>query len=774
MKPPFRGPGCALFVVALALVWFGSPARAQCDSPRLVEGSTTRITSMLGWHGGEWLGEYQGRPSRWNGAAWEVLPGFPRDAEVFRVHDWNGGLIVAGRFEGAAGPLSVRFWNGSVLARMGGDILPLPSGFIEHQGELYASAPNTAAPFLHWTGAAWEPVAGVGDRPDGVSFMAECNGVLYLATSTTIRTYQDGEFAIVASVSDGYIRIVTPSDEGLIVGGTFSRAGGAFMRGLALWDGAAWRPWDGGVDFRDQTLQGIAVLRGVVHMAGSFFRPANAAVLVRTPDGRWEADTAFAQASSAQASPTDLMITTSDGRYFGSPGRWSRFDSPMLNGDVADLAVLNGELYASGTFTAFGNVALNRLARRGPFGWEATGEGLDQPPSALAAYGGTLYAAGIFALPGVPDVVRLVRMDGAGWTPISVSGGPLNALAVFGGELLLGGSITAVEGVPVQWLGAWNGRTARAFPGAFNGQVSMCKVVNGELYAGGAFRYEGARLFNRIARWDGSQWQPLGSGLDGVPGDAAWYNGRLYVCGGFRTAGGVSSFGIAAWDGSQWTAFPRAFHASSALRELEVFDGRLWIAGMLYDPNREPRTMPAASWDGAQLRFYGAGSGFCLEQCGGDLHIGAVAQPSPYTRLGCPCEAPRIDAITGVAGARGEPATLEVVASSASPVRYQWRRNGVDIPLATGPTLSVDRGFIGPDAGFDCLVLNPCGSSRAGPILVRECLADFSGDGFLDWVDFAAFWDAFEAGSHAADLNGDAFVDFFDVIGMYDLFERGC
>ncbi len=60
----------------------------------------------------------------------------------------------------------------------------------------------------------------------------------------------------------------------------------------------------------------------------------------------------------------------------------------------------------------------------------------------------------------------------------------------------------------------------------------------------------------------------------------------------------------------------------------------------------------------------------------------------------------------------------------------------------------------------------------------RPCRADFNGDCFLDFFDFAAYVECFETGQcppgRTADFNGDGFVDFFDLDRFVAEFERGC
>jgi len=73
-------------------------------------------------------------------------------------------------------------------------------------------------------------------------------------------------------------------------------------------------------------------------------------------------------------------------------------------------------------------------------------------------------------------------------------------------------------------------------------------------YAGGTLTAVGGMPVNFIAKWDGSAWSALGSGMDYVVGALAVSGTSLYVGGEFTTAGGVQANYIAKWDGSAWSA----------------------------------------------------------------------------------------------------------------------------------------------------------------------------------------------------------------------------
>jgi hypothetical protein len=79
-----------------------------------------------------------------------------------------------------------------------------------------------------------------------------------------------------------------------------------------------------------------------------------------------------------------------------------------------------------------------------------------------------------------------------------------------------------------------------------------------------------------------------------------------------------------------------------------------------------------------------------------------------------------------------------------------------------------------PGFATDALGLDSITVTAASP----ACPADFNGDGFLDFFDYADFVDCFESGicppGTSADFNADGFADFFDYDAFLSAFERGC
>ncbi len=375
-----------------ALAWAWSGAAGQCDLRRTVEGDPNDLHGIIEWFNGEWLAvQDDGTAVRWNGAAWTPLPSFPA-LNLGGAVRWHGGLVISGRFGvDALAVGGVRFWDGSTLSRMGPDMTAPPLVFAELNGELYGNAPVGGEPLVRWTGAQWEPVLGVGERPERADLLTVSGGEIYMGSTSMpdLWGYRDGVYRRVAAMNGARLRDMRAVEGGVLVAGVAGQTPPIPLH-VALWNGASWESWDGGLAVANSAS--IFDIRGVVHLVGDFGRPAVAAVMVRTPDGGWAPDAEFASGFDAHASTTDLVITTAlDGYRFGGPGRWSTLRGPMLDGAVYRLAQVDGGLYAGGTFTHFGDQAVNRVARRTEFGWAPLGDGLTQAPTAMA---GSLRIAG--------------------------------------------------------------------------------------------------------------------------------------------------------------------------------------------------------------------------------------------------------------------------------------------------------------------------------------------------------------------------------------------
>lgn len=147
----------------------------------------------------------------------------------------------------------------------------------------------------------------------------------------------------------------------------------------------------------------------------------------------------------------------------------------------------------------------------------------------------------------------------------------------------------------------------------------------------------------------------------------------------------------------------------------------------------------------------------------------------------------------GAAVCIGGSATLQVAVQGASPVSYQWRRDGQAIPGANTRTLTIGGATLLDGGSYDVVVNNPCGSATSSAAtLAVGCacgLADVAGlgggsvpDGQLTADDIVVFLAAFFANNPAiadvgtlgggAGADGQLTVD--DIVVFLGAFFAGC
>jgi hypothetical protein len=312
---------------------------------------------------------------------------------------------------------------------------------------------------------------------------------------------------------------------------------------------------------------------------------------------------------------------------------WSPLTGPLGTGismegsgnpSVKALAVHDGDLIVAGYFDNAGGVSARNIARWDGTAWHALDDGLSGVigVEALAVYEGQLFAGGSFTQSGATTVNRIARWSGSEWLPVGtgVTGAEFNqsvyvwTLAVYAGELVVGGNFLDAGGVAVNRIARWNGTTwntlgagvaEAANPASTLPSVNALAVLDGDLIVGGNFRQAGGAPAGAVARWNGSSWSALGTGMTGegnvrvlalaVDGD------DLYAAGSFAQADGVTVGNIARWNGAQWTALsgPEGTGVTSAPEDLVVFDGALIVTGVDFGVAGGVIVNSLAKWTGS-------------------------------------------------------------------------------------------------------------------------------------------------------------------------------
>jgi len=420
---------------------------------------------------------------------------------------------------------------------------------------------------------------------------------------------------------------------------------------------------------------------------------------------------------------------------------WSPLGSGMSTiggtSTVIDMAVYDDgggpALYVAGTYASAGGVAgTSGIARWDGTSWSDVGGGvatggLTPIAQALAVFddggGPALFATGSFTHAGGVAVNGIAKWDGVRWSPLGTGlsvGGGGRALAVFddgsgaGPALYVGGVFASAGGTAAKNIAKWNGTSWSALGSGIGGGLpSVTALANfddgsgagPELYAGGEFSDAGGVAVNNIAKWDGTSWSSLESGGSGMSGgftffppvqtlevfdDGSGAGAALYAGGYFGTAGGVPANRIAKWDGVGWSPLGNGIGESGI------------------------------AWGVLALGVFDDGGG------GPSLFVGGVFTTSPagdgyLAKWGCPPPTPGTPFCTaktalvcgaasiGVSGASSATATSGFVID-AQPVR--GCRSG--LLLYSNQPVQSGVSFGGPGNGLLCLV--GMGLRRAGPI----------------------------------------------------------
>lgn len=431
-------------------------------------------------------GGYDG-VKRWNGLTWSVL-GSLQHVQVVRILP-NGELVAGGLISPwLYGPAhGVVRWNGTAWVAIGGGVYReygypnvntmtvLPSGELlvaggfDHAGS-FGAADNVAT----WDGNDWWPIGRVlngdvqalatlpnGDLLCGGSFTAAGGVAAY-----GVARWDGSSWSALGGGTNGPVRAVLGLPNGdIVVGGAFVSAGGAPANRLALWNGAQWTALGTGFD-------------GVVH------------ALARLPNGDLVAGGEFAMAGGVPAS----KVARWNGVAWAPLG--AGMQSAPGGGVYSLLPLANGDLIAGGSFTTAGGMPSSQVARWNGSAWSALGSGMSQGTYdgvlALALdRQGDLVASGTFTAAGGIPANNIAKWNGTAWS--SLGSGPaavtsITALQTLpGGDLLAGGRSNTGSGY-MRFLGRWDGTSWNSIATGAGPSVSaIARRPNDDLVVGLSF-----------------------------------------------------------------------------------------------------------------------------------------------------------------------------------------------------------------------------------------------------------------------------------------------
>jgi hypothetical protein len=330
--------------------------------------------------------------------------------------------------------------------------------------------------------------------------------------------------------------------------------------------------------------------------------------------------------------------------------------------------------------------------------------------------GNALYATGS------PN--QVLRRDGQAWEPVGEPmSGPLYGLASLdtgsGLRLYALGEFLQAGLVPAANIAMWDGASWTPLGSGLNGNTRAAVVYDDgsgpALFVAGFFTEAGGLPANRIAKWDGTAWTPLGSGMNSLVNCLAVHDDgsgpALYAGGFFTEAGGTQVGLVARWDGSMWTAVGEGLGpvGPSVIGLHSHDDGtgaKLYVGGSFTETGSGSPAAGVAVWDGTA--WEGLGSGVS----GGQLYSAVNAFASGVGE----------DSATLIVGGR-----FAQAGGLQTGLTAQW------VPCRADLDGNCELNF------FDI-------SAFSLFYLLRDPVADFTGDGLFNFFDFAAFLDDFNAG----------------------------
>jgi len=202
-----------------------------------------------------------------------------------------------------------------------------------------------------------------------------------------------------------------------------------------------------------------------------------------------------------------------------------QFGTQGLNGSVTGLAVYGGYVYAGGSFTNAGGVAVNHIARWNGSCWDPMGSGVNGRVRDIVVHLGDVYAGGSFTTAGGNTANHIAKWDGSSWSALgSGVDGDVYAIAVKGDDVYVGGDFLHAGGTTVNNIAVYNTDTG-----------SWSALNNGVVYS------------------DDYVMVPSGTGWeDAIVYDILVRGDDIFVGGGFNKAGTDSAHKVAYWDGSSW------------------------------------------------------------------------------------------------------------------------------------------------------------------------------------------------------------------------------
>ncbi len=476
------------------------------------------VRSLCVYQGSIYAGGYFLR--KWDGANWSWSKQLDPGQVVTSLAVAGGHLYAGGNFvtdNDSSQPRRVAMLSGSSWVGVGSGLGPsiYESGprthvraLAEFNSRLYAGGDFVAngngepvSGIAFWSGIDWLGLAVPSEVAALTTFGSRVvvGGAFAQATAAGMAdhlvAWNGEQFSPLGGGPNGPVSALTgysdtsfPHDSHLVVGGSFTVAGGVAASHVARWTESTIYPfdwWSALGDGFDGPVRALGWYQGQL-VAGGQFSASGA-----TPTSgvaRWDG-------SAWQAMGTGVNGTVRALDAFSVLSKF-RFNNLIAGGDFTATSGAPAYRIASWTESVFG---------AGP--WQPMGDGFNATVRAIARFQDVEYAAGDFTLSGSTRVDFIAAWNGTAWVPVGTGSfaggtdGPIYSLKADGDYLYAAGDFIYADNVPADHVARWDGTVWSAAAGGTDDRVEALTPFHGELLAGGIFTTAGADPSRSLARY---------------------------------------------------------------------------------------------------------------------------------------------------------------------------------------------------------------------------------------------------------------------------------
>lgn len=418
------------------------------------------------------------------------------------------------------------------------------------------------------------------------------------------------------------------TDSSILVGGTFSQAGGMKIPYLGSWDGEKW---------------------SIVGEKGAFNGPVYA---VEVTDDRLYVGGDFTKVGDASYIRLAQMYKN----------EWADVGGGS-NGPIYDIHLIGDSLFVGGLFSKLAGSDIDNLGFKGGIGWDSFKFSPDSTVMKIAGSSfNDIMIAGKFLAIGDKSVSGLGHWDGSKWSSFDhidqdFSFSSVNSVSEYNDTWIIAGDFQVAQDVAVGNIASltkdtfsWSTFGSDKTFNGINGDVYAIAADGDDLYVGGTFITIGDKPISYLAKWNGNEWSSIGelqktlgtsvrdilidgddiyitgffnsidevkvsqialfnketeqwsklgaSGLGGFGTSLAMYADTLVVGGGFTTVDGMPAQNIAGWDinNQTWRDYNLGFN--NTVWDVSVQDEFIYAGGSFTEAGEPVLAMNNISrWD---------------------------------------------------------------------------------------------------------------------------------------------------------------------------------